>query len=96
MRRDLPLGVICAQLVHAAGESSPGNITPDTHAVVLAVRDELELLALERRLIEAGVVHIAIREADEPYYGALMAIGLPPGPQKQQGRLLRQYPLLKE
>jgi hypothetical protein len=88
--------VICAQLVHAAGESSPGNIPNDTHAVVLAVKDEQELLCLEARLLANGIPHIAIREVDEPYSGALMAIGLPPGPQKQQGRLLRQYPLLKE
>ncbi len=69
---------MAAQIVHAAGESSPGNLPPHTNAVVLAVADEGELLAVARRLVEAGIAHVAVREPDPPYGGALTAIGLAP------------------
>jgi hypothetical protein len=67
-----------AQTIHAAGESSPGNLPNNTYAVALGVSDELELLALEDVLLREGVAHHSIREPDAPYNGALMAIGLVP------------------
>lgn len=76
VRRDLPLGVIVAQTVHAAGESALGLVTPDTHAVALAARDEAHLAVIERELIERGLEHRAIREPDRD--NELMAIGIPP------------------
>lgn len=78
VRRDLPLGVVAAMIVHAAGESSSGNLAPNTHAVVLCVEDEQSLLALSDRLAAAGCVHVTVREPDPPYAGAAMALGLPP------------------
>lgn len=78
VRADLPRGVLAAQLVHAAGESSTGTLPPDTTAVALGVAGEDELLALEQRLVAARVSHRAIREPDPPWCGALMAIGLVP------------------
>ncbi len=95
VRRDLPLGVICAQLVHAAGASSPGNIPSDTHAVVLAVADENELLELEQALFVAGISVHPVREPDAPYNGALMAIGIPPQPRTHIRNYLRHLPLLR-
>ena len=77
VRADLPPGFLAAQIVHAAGESSPGNIGPGTNAVVLAATRE-ELGALEQRLVESGIAHVAVREPDEPWGGALTAIGLVP------------------
>jgi peptidyl-tRNA hydrolase len=78
VRNDLPIGFLTAQIVHAAGESAPGNLKSGTHAVVLAVRSESALLLLERQFQRAGVKHVAIREPDPPYNGALTAIGLAP------------------
>lgn len=78
VRKDLPLGVIGAQLIHAAGESSPGGIPEGTFAVCLGAQDEDQLLELERKLIASNIKHTAVREPDAPYNGALMAIGIEP------------------
>lgn len=64
--------------MHAAGESSPGNLPHDTRAVMLHAAGEAELLALEAKLIAAGIPFTAIREPDMPWNGQLMAIGLKP------------------
>lgn len=77
VREDLPLGLLCAQVVHAAGESSPGDIPPGTHAVVLGCTED-ELYSLARYLARTGVPHALIHEDDEPYRGQLLAIGLRP------------------
>lgn len=78
VRRDLDLGTIAAQVVHAAGESSPGNLPEGTIAVVLSANDESHLLEIESSLVGRGVAHVAIREPDPPHFGALMAIGVVP------------------
>jgi len=78
VRSDLPIGFLTAQIVHAAGESAPGNLNSGTHAVVLSVRSESALMLLERQFRRAGISHVAIREPDPPYNGALTAIGLAP------------------
>jgi peptidyl-tRNA hydrolase len=78
VRDDLPLGVLAAQIVHAAAESWPGGLPPGTRAVVLAARDEEHLLALERQLVRDGIGHVAIHEPDPPWHGQLMAIGMVP------------------
>lgn len=81
IRKDLPVGVALAQCVHAAGESAANlEVPPNTHAVVLSVENEAELLRLESKLLANGISIFAIREPDEPWSGALMAIGLPPQP----------------
>lgn len=76
VRRDLPLGVLVAQTIHAAGESALRPVAPNTHAIALAARDERHLASIERRLIELGLDHRAIREPDRD--DELMAIGIPP------------------
>lgn len=78
VRADLPLGVQLAQTVHAAGESSPGDLPSDTRAVMLHVAGAEELLALEAKLRAAGVTFTSIREPDMPWDGQIMAIGLKP------------------
>lgn len=96
IRRDLPFGVQVAQTIHAAGESSPGNISESTHAVALHAKDEAQLEKIERALLEAGFRFKAIREPDAPYLGALMAIGLSPVVRTPQLRqLLGKLPLIK-
>ena len=95
MRRDLPLGVISANLVHAAGESSPGNLAEGTYAVVLQVPGEPELLALAERLERAGLRPVRVVESDPPYAGQLMALGVPPARKEILRRHLSSLPLLR-
>lgn len=95
VRADLPRGVLAAQLVHAAGESSPGALPRGTHAVALAARDEAHLEALAQRLTFEGLPHHQIREPDPPWCGALMAIGLPPRPPSPRLEALRRLRLLR-
>lgn len=84
-----------AQLVHAAGESSPGNIPPDTHAVVLSCKDESELLAYAQLLAQHGVPHVLIREPDLPYSGQAMALGAFAEDRTQLRKLLARLPLVR-
>lgn len=65
-----------AQTIHAAGESSPGNLPPGTIAVALQVKNEIALLDLEEVLIKNMIPHRAIREPDQN--NELMAIGVIP------------------
>lgn len=78
VRADLPRGTLAAQVVHAAGESSPGRLPPGTRAVVLAARDEAHLAQLEHLLRQMAIPHHPIREPDPPHFHALMAIGIVP------------------
>jgi hypothetical protein len=96
VRRDLPLGVQVAQTIHAAGESIRGPLPPQTRAVALAADDEAALWSLEERLIALDIAHVAIREIDAPYCGALMAIGVVPAARTPHlRRVLGRYPLLR-
>lgn len=72
-RLDLAFGLIAAYLVHAAGESSPGDLPDNTRAVALGARDEEHMRVLEEELKEAEVPHRAIWED-----GELFAIGIAP------------------
>jgi hypothetical protein len=94
-RADLPRGVQAAQLVHAAGESSPGNLSPGTNAVVLTTPDEPALRALAERLEAAGVAFVRVEEPDPPWSGALMALGLRPGRKEDLRRHVSSLPLLR-
>lgn len=87
VRGDLPLGVAAAQIAHAAGESSPGNLKPGTFAVVLAARDAAHLAQVADRLRIANVNYVAVFESDAPYTDQLMSIGVAPGPRST----LRQH-----
>ena len=96
VRRDLSLGDLAAQIVHAAGETSPGGLPANTHAVVLAVDHEHDLVELAERLARASVPHRLIREPDAPFNGAATALGIVPGPRRPLRRFLSRYPLLRE
>jgi peptidyl-tRNA hydrolase len=99
VRRDLPLGVVCAQITHAAGESFAASMfkgdISGTIAVVLGVDDKEELHNARRRLKRLQVPHVPIYEPDAPWHGQLMAIGLVPGDAALLRPLMRQYKLLK-
>lgn len=84
-----------AQLVHAAGESSPGNLPEGTYAIVLAVPNHAKLLALEKVLEENNIPHKSIREPDLPWNGELMSIGIFPMERSLLKKYLSNLPLLK-
>jgi len=83
------MGLMAAQIVHAAGESSPGSLPSGTIAVALWVPDEKALIAVAARLTLAGIAHKRIFEDSEPYKHQLVAIGCVPGPKEVIGRAAR-------
>jgi hypothetical protein len=95
LRADLPRGIQAAQAIHAAGESSPGNLQPGTFAVALTCPSERALVHVADDLRRAGVRFVAIFEPDPPYDGALMALGLAPARKGVLRRHLSKLPLLK-
>lgn len=95
VRSDLSRGLQAAQCVHAAGESSPGNIPHGTHAVVLTVPTEDALWAVAARLRLAGVSFVEVVEDVPPHAGELMALGLVPARKREVGRFVSSLPLLK-
>lgn len=86
--------MLAAQVTHAAGESSSGDLSPGTYAVVLQAEPSA-LIAIEQRLLAASVPHRAIRESDAPYAEQLMAIGLRPAPRKEVEQHVSSLPLLR-
>lgn len=96
VRADLPRGVQAAQIVHAAGESSPGGLAEGTNAIVLAVANEPALAQLAETLERAGVRLRRIIEPDAPHNGALMALGLEPVIDRREvRRFTSSLPLLR-
>ncbi len=82
-----------AQLTHAAGESSDGNLNPGTYAVVLGVENERLLRRLARNLEAVKEPVHRVVESHGEYSGQLMALGLSPGPKSVRGRFLSNIPL---
>lgn len=95
VRRDLPRGIQAANIVHSAGESSPGNLHSGTHAICLTVPNEEELRKVADKLGEAGVPFVSIIEVDAPFTDQLMAIGCVPAGKEALKRCLSALPLLK-
>lgn len=86
LRRDIPVGFAMAQNTHASGESAGllGAPVPEgTYAYCLQVANEDELLDVSRRLDEAGIAHVLVREPDEPWCGQATAIGVVPTRRKR-------------
>lgn len=80
-------------IVHAAGESACG-LEAGAHAVALHASPD-ELRALEETLVERGVAHVAFRDPDPPWCGALMAIGVQPTRDRRGRRLLAHLRLVR-
>lgn len=91
IRKDLTTGQKCAQSVHAAGESSPFRVPPNTAAIVLGADNAEHLLEVRRELALAQITHVLILECD----GEPMAIGLEPTRDRKRIRkVLSKLPLL--
>lgn len=82
-------------MIHAAGESSTGNLADGTYAVALVARSLEELHSLEEVLIAEKVPHKAIREPDDPHNGSLVAIGICPDFRTKVRRFVSNLPLIK-
>lgn len=88
--------MICANIQHAAGESSPGGLhEKKPSAVVVSARDESELRTIRDRLVSAGIEHVLIEESDGDYAGQAMAIGVVPQPKEKPRRVLSSLPLVR-
>lgn len=93
VRSDIPIGAQLAQSIHAAGESSPGNLPAGTYAVALHASGVDELLQVHHDITQAGIPSVLICEPDAPYLGQPTAIGVEPGPRDRVRRILRRLPL---
>lgn len=67
-----------AQTIHAAGESSQGNLPEGTIAIALQVPGEVMLRTVSDSLKRYGIDHKLITEPDKPWCGQAMAIGCVP------------------
>ena len=98
IRSDVPPGVQLAQTIHAAGQSAQAldaySASPPTVAVALAA-SPAELALLARALAEADVRHVLVHEPDEPWRGALMAIGVVPSSRERVRRFVAHLPLVR-
>lgn len=84
-----------ANIVHAAGESSPGNLPSGTYAIVLSVPNELALRDVAAQLAKAGIACVHVREPDAPFDHQMMAIGVAPGRKEVLRRHLSSLRLLR-
>lgn len=76
-------------IAHAAGESViEAPIPSTTRAVLLHVQNEKELLEYATLMEQKQIPHVLIREPDEPYSGATMALGLAPSTRRNTLRRL--------
>jgi hypothetical protein len=83
---------MAAQIVHAAGESSPGDLPSGTYAIVLQHDDLVDLSA---DLRSQGIRHKAITENDGEFAGRITAIGCVPCPREHLRRYFSSFPLLR-
>ena len=74
VRADLPIGMIAAQVAHAAGAGSERH-PPDVHVIVLAVANEEELRLISQRLLDSEIAQTLVVESDAPYTEQAMSLG---------------------
>lgn len=102
VRRDLPLGVVCAMITHAAGESASLYEDPydgrfrGATAVVLEAKDEVHLELIQEYLTANKIQHVAVHEAGGPYSGRFLAIGLVPAERETLAAKMREFQCLKK
>jgi hypothetical protein len=92
VRADLSHGSQVAQVIHAAGESTPSRCKPGTIAVALHARDQAHLAEVGDALDRAGIRNHRVLECD----GELMSIGVEPtSDRKTVRKVLSQLPLVR-
>ena len=92
VRADLPHGMQVAQIIHAAGESTPRRVPEGTIAVALHARDESHLREIAATLAAAQIAHHVVFESDSQ----AMAIGLDPTTDRLRIRkVLSKLPLVR-
>lgn len=97
VRRDLPIGIMCAMVAHAAGESAAWNtslITESTRAIILQAKNEDHLEKIRGYLIGENIPHVRIVESTGPYAHQLMSIGIVPVEQTLVQDKLSDFTLL--
>lgn len=89
-------GVLAVQAAHAAGESVRGGPAPgNTHVCALVAETSADLEALAGRLAAAGIHYVLIREPDEPYNGAAVALGIEPMERERVRPLVADFKVLR-
>lgn len=86
-------------ITHAAGESASRRLwplPPHTIAVVLAARDEPDIITLANYLTACHVDYEIVVESGGAYGGQIMALGLHPCERHKVSDLLSHLPLLKD
>lgn len=108
VRRDLPLGVMAAHLIHAAGESgaewghlySPLGLPDNTIAVALEATDEPHLkdirVYLQGQGLHEGIDIFTIIESGGTFEGQFMAVGLLPMKRDKIGPIVSQLSILRD
>jgi hypothetical protein len=85
-------------VAHAAGRSAQlagaPSVAPPVAVVVLAAPLD-ELIALHGALLDRDLPHVLVREPDEPWQDAPMAIGVVPMPRVRARHLLARLRLLR-
>ncbi len=76
--------------IHAAGESSPGDLPDGVYAIALHAKDMAHLFQVACLLAKNHIKHKLIIESDAPYEGQLMAIGIAPMERGKIGPLLKE------
>lgn len=95
VRRDLPLGVLAAMVLHAAAESAGEDYGRCT-AVVLEAKNERHLFDILQELKEDKVALVTIFESGGLYDQQLMAIGCYPVDRDAWRLTFEPYQCLKE
>ena len=95
VRADLSRGLQAANVVHAAGESSPGNLPEGVRAVCLTTPDEDALKEVADLLARNGVRVRLVVETEGKHAGQLMAVGCRPARREEIRRHVSSLPLLR-
>lgn len=98
VRRDLPVGVCAAMIVHAAGETGArfADWLGGAAAIVLGVDNQEQLWQTVNKLRQADIDHYKVIEGGDksPYKGQLMAVGIVPGVRARLSPHFSEYRLL--
>ena len=98
VRKDMPMGVVAAQVAHVAAESAVlyTSFFHGSTVVVLEVDNQTQLLRANSKLIQAGLAPVCFYESSGPLGGQFTALGLVPCEREKVAELLKNYRLFNE